>query len=191
MSNSIKEARRERTLVILKPDAVERELIGKIIACFEAQELKVVGFKMLQATPELLDGHFPHSDEWIVQMGERAIRRVRKEMGKEPNECFGTDDPFKIGSTIANGCREYYLSGPLIALVLWGNNAVLNTRSIIGNTLPSKAEKGTVRGDFGIPEDEKALFGGAARNLVHASDSAAEAKREITCWFTPEEIFEP
>ena len=96
------------------------------------------------------------------------------------------EDHFEIGTIIINACREYYLSGPLIALVLEGQDAIQIVRALIGNTMPSKAEKGTIRGDFGLPETIETLS--ATRNLIHASDAPDEADREIACWFTPDEI---
>ncbi len=177
---------RERTLVVLKPDAVERKLVGQILSRFEARSLTLVAMKMLRATPEHLDRHFPSSDKWLTGMGKRACERLKKELNKDPAENFGTDDPLEVGAIIANGCREYYLSGPVVVLVLEGAGAVLAVRALIGSTLPSKAAKGTIRGDFGIPENMENLVGGAARNLVHASDSVEEAEREIAAWFPPE-----
>ena len=178
----------ERTLVVLKPDAVERKLVGKILARFEENGLCVVAIKVLRATPENLERHFPSSEQWLLDMGARAVERVDKELQQDPAESFGTADPLAVGKKIANGCRDYYRSGPVVPLVLSGPDAVKKARSLIGNTLPSKAAKCTIRGDFGIPEDMKTLVGGAARNLVHASDSVEEARRETAAWFRAEEI---
>ena len=178
----------ERTLVILKPDAVARDLVDQIITRFEEAGLRVIGKKCVQATEAQLSRHFPITEEWVTQMGERACLRVSNEFGIDPTECFGTSDPSEIGFVIIRGCHDYYRSGSLVPLVLEGFNVVDRVRQLIGNTLPSKAVKGTIRGDFGIPEDMEQLRGGAARNLVHASDSIEEAAREIKVWFTPEEI---
>ena len=143
----------EQTLVILKPDALERKLIGKIIARFEEAGLEIRGMKLLRASPKQLKNHFPNTDEWIRNMGERACARLINELGKNPVEFFGTDDPHKVGMKIADGCREYYASGYVIALVLEGADAVRVVRKLVGNTLPSKAEPGTIRGDFGEKEN--------------------------------------
>lgn len=176
----------EQTLVILKPDALERKLVGKIITRFEEAGLRIIRMKKIFATPAQLKDHFPNTNEWIRSMGERACTRLVNELGKNPADCFGTDDPFEVGMKIADGCREYYASGHVVALVLEGTDAVRAVRKLLGNTLPSKAEPGTIRGDFGEKEDMGKLVIGAARNLVHASDSVEEAEREIAVWF-PEE----
>lgn len=173
-----------RTLVILKPDAVRRSLAGTIIARLENAGLTLREMRMGMATNAELLAHFPWTNtEWLVTMGERAVRRVKDELLLKPKKFYGTDDPYKVGEKIWNGCCAYYASGPLIPLVLEGEDAVLRVRKLIGNTLPSKAEKGTIRGDFGIPEDLEKFCAGAAENLIHASDSDAEAEREIRCWF--------
>jgi len=180
----------ERTLVILKPDAVERGLVEQIVARFEeTSSLKIIARKKLMATSEHLDKHFPITDDWVTDMGARARKRCEEELNLDPTERFGTESAYKTGIIIINGCREYYLFGPLVALVLKGPEAVKTVRKLIGNTMPSKAEPGTIRGDFGIHEN---LLGESpsysTRNLVHASDSPEAAIREIACWFTPEEI---
>jgi len=176
---------RERTLVILKPDAVERGLVRQIFKRFMEAQLGLIRYREIpQVTSEQLDNHFPNTDEWIRSMGTRAVERLEKELNEDPVKRFGTRDPFEVGTIIANGCRDYYASGKLVALILEGPDAVSTVRKLIGNTLPSKAEKGTIRGDFGIPEDLDDLFRGAAQNLVHASDSVGEAEREIAAWFT-------
>ncbi len=173
----------ERTLVILKPDALMRGLVGKIITRFEEAGLTIAAAKVVSATPAHLDRHFPSSEEWLRNMGARACERMRKELRQDPAVAFGSEDPLVVGMVIAQGCRAYYLSGPLVALVLFGPGAVHAVRTLIGNTLPSKAAKGTIRGDFGIRENMENLVGGAAQNLVHASDSVEEARREIAAWF--------
>lgn len=178
----------ERTLVILKPDAVKRKLVGKILLRFKRAGLQVSAFKEVHATPKQLDGHFPKSLQWLRNMGVRAERRCREEIELDPFEAWGTTDSLEIGKKIVHGCREYYLSGPLTAVIVEGHGAVATVRKLIGNTLPSKAAPGTIRGDFGIHEDPKKFANGAARNLIHASDSPKEAEREIKAWFFPENI---
>lgn len=174
----------ERTLVILKPDAVERRLVEQIVHYFIKAGLKTIAGKGIEkATKEQLDNHFPNTDEWMRNMGARAAERIKNEFRKDPVECFNTKDPLEIGKKIAEGCRDYYLSGQLVAIVLEGENAVEVVRTLIGKTMPSKAGKGTIRGDLGIHEKFEDLINGAARNLIHASDSVEEAEREMAAWF--------
>ena len=185
---SSREKTLEQTLVILKPDAVKRNLVGQIIARFEEAQLKVVAAKMLRATPEHLKKHLPITGNWIMDIGVRARTRIKEEIGLDPTEYFGTESAYETGLAIVNGCREYYSSGPIVALILQGSRAVEKVREMIGNTLPSKATRGTIRGDFGIPENLQELRRGAAQNLVHASDSPEAAKRETAYWFKQDEL---
>ena len=188
ISHEVQETTHERTLVILKPDAVERRLVGAIVARFESLPFEIIAMKLLRAHRMHLDKHFPNTKEWIRNMGTRACERLVKELNMDPAAKFGTSNPDEVGRKIAEGCRQYYASGQLCALVLQGHDVVRAVRALIGNTLPSKAAKGTIRGDFGEPEDMGKLILGAARNLIHASDSPAEAEREIAVWFSPAEI---
>ncbi len=146
-----------------------------------------MGFKIIawkgpvKATKENLDKHFPDAKQWAIDMGTRACSRV-----ENPITTFGTKDPLEIGRLIIKNCREYYLTGPLWAVVFERDDAIFFARQLIGSALPSKAKEGTIRGDLGTPEDPDSTA--ATRNLVHASDSVEEAKREIAAWFTAEEI---
>ena len=178
----------ERTLVILKPDAVERKHVDAILARLNRAGLKILTIKQIRASEAELDNHFPSSYEDVRAMGVRAEERCWKEMKLDPLKAWGTADPFKIGEKVIQGCREYYLSGPLVVLIAEGHGAVAVVRKLIGNTLPSQAAPGTIRGDFGIHEDTNKFPNGAARNLIHASDSVSEAEREIQAWFSRDEI---
>ncbi len=172
----------EKTLVILKPDAFKRNLIGYIFGYFAEAGLKIVAQKHIEkATEKQLNAHLPGDREWVTAMGERALGRV-----DDPVALFGTDDPFEIGTLIRQGCIEYYLSGWLMVIVLEGEGAVQTVRDMLGCALPSKAEKGTIRGDLGERETKGSIA--ATRNLVHASDSVEEAWREMAAWFTEEEL---
>lgn len=176
---------RERTLVILKPDAVERKLEYEILKRFAREGLAIVVAKRLFATKDHLDRHFPNTEAWMGDMGVRAVARVEA-LGKDPVNVYGAADPLQIGRMIADECRFYYASGPLEAVVLEGEDVVTRVRKLIGKTLPSQAEKGTIRGDFAAPPGPRDFL--AARNLIHASDSVAEAEREMAVWFSPEEL---
>jgi nucleoside-diphosphate kinase len=171
---------RERTLVILKPDAVSRGpvLVAEIIKRFTSTGFKIISFTgPIQATKENLDKHFPDTKQWVTDMGTRACGRV-----KDPIKTFGTNDPLEVGKLIIRNCRKYYQTGPLCALILERDDAIFFARQLLGSALPSKAEKGTIRGDLGTPEDHNSTA--ATRNLVHASDSVKDAEREIRAWFT-------
>ncbi|MBX6771209.1 MAG: nucleoside-diphosphate kinase [Chloroflexi bacterium] len=135
----------ERTFVAIKPDGVQRGLIGTILGRFEQRGFRVVALKMLTASRELAEKHY-------------AVHR---------------------GKFFYEDLVNYICSGPVVAMVLEGVEAIKTVRLMIGATRPYEAAPGTIRGDY-------ALTG--LRNLVHASDSPETAQEEIALWFTPEEI---
>lgn len=178
----------ERTLVLLKPDAVKRGLIGTIFQRFEQTGLKVVACKLVSATKGQLDGHFHASDEWVRGMGEKTLETYR-EYGINPVEILGTNEPFQIGLKIKAWNYHYLSLGPIMVIVFQGIHAIDTVRKIIGHTLPYKALPGTIRGDFSINAPDLAnVVGSACKNLVHASGNQTEAEQEITNWFDPKEI---
>jgi len=137
----------ERTFVMVKPDGVQRGLVGEIISRIERKGLKIVAMKMLRIPKELAEEHY-------------AEHRAK---------------PF------FSSLLSYITSGPVVAMVVEGKNAVKVVRKLVGATNPSEAEPGTIRGDFGLD---------LGRNVVHASDSAASAEREIGLFFRNEEILD-
>lgn len=178
----------EQTLVLLKPDAIKRGLIGVILQRFEQIGLKIVACKFISATRKQLDGHFPSSEEWVRGMGEKTLETYT-EYGIDPIEILGTDEPLQIGLKIKEWNYHYLMIGPMMVIVFQGIHAINTVRKIIGNTLPYKATPGTIRGDFSINAPDLAnVVGSACKNLVHASGNQAEAEQEITNWFEPTEI---
>ncbi len=135
----------ERTLILVKPDGVQRGLIGEIVARFERRGLKLTGLKLLQMSRELAERHY-------------AVHQGR---------------PFYAGLV------EYITSGPVVAMVWEGKNAVAAARATIGATNPVAATGGTIRGDLGLE---------IGRNLVHGSDSPENAVNEVNLFFAAEEV---
>ena len=135
----------ERTFVAIKPDAVKRGLIGRIIKRIENKGYKIVGLKMIQVTIDLAEKHYAE------HVGKPFYARLIK----------------------------YITSGPVIAMVLEGDNTVVGVRKLMGSTLPTDAEVGTLRADFAQTMEF---------NVVHGSDSVESAKREIDLYFKPEEL---
>ena len=178
----------EQTLVLIKPDAIRRGLIGIICQRLEQTGLKIVACKMISPNREQLNGHFPKSDEWIINMGRKTLETYR-EYALNPIETLGTADPFIIGRKIKEWNYQYLMIGPVMVLVLEGIHAVDVVRKIIGHTLPYKAAPGTIRGDFSINAPDLAnVVGSACKNLVHASGTTEEAKQEIKNWFGHTEL---
>jgi len=181
----------ERTLIILKPDAVQRGLIGNIIGRFENIGLKIVGAKFFVPTVELLNKHYPvEREEFIRGMGEKTLENY-KDLGMDPHDFFGTDDAFEIGKVVQKWLVDFMVSAPVMAVVLEGPHAIEIVRKIRGHTLPLKAEPGTITGDFSF--DSSSLANNEQRpirNLVHASGNKEEAEFEINLWFKPGELFD-
>ena len=130
----------ERTLVLLKPDAVQRGLVGEIVGRFERKGLKLVGLKMRRFDERLLREHY-------------SVHKGR---------------PFY------EGLVRFMASGPAVAIVLEGENAIAVTRTLMGKTSSSEASPGTIRGDLGMS---------VSFNLVHGSDGPASAERELALFF--------
>ena len=179
----------EQTLVILKPDALQRGIAGEIITRFERIGLKIVAVKMVVATEELANKHYPTSrTEFIEGMGNKTLENY-EEQGLDPFKELGTDDAHKIGLQLQKWLVEFITDGPVLAFVLEGPHAVELVRKICGHTLPSKSLPGTIRGDYSF--DSSALANKSKRpirNLVHASGSVEEAEFEVGLWFSESEI---
>jgi len=184
----VREITTERTLVLIKPDAVMRGLVGQILQRFEQVGLKIVAMKFLKVTQEQLDKHFPQSEEWVKGMGQKSSEFLLTQ-DIDPIKIFGTRDPKKIGLKIKDWNYDYLLMGPVIAIVFEGIHAVEIVRKLVGQTLPCYANPGTIRGDFSLnAPDIASMLKSTCQNLIHASDSTKEAQREIECWFTQEEL---
>lgn len=178
----------ERSFVMLKPDAVERGLIGEIIGRLERRGLKIVALKMLKPSVDHVDAHYPKDEAWIERLGEKGFG-VFKEYSLDPKEHMGTDDKKEAGNMVRQWLVDYIADAPVIAMVIEGIHAINMVRKIVGATLPNKAEIGTIRGDYSIDSPAAAnLAGRAVKNLIHASENVEEAKHEITHWFSEEEI---
>jgi len=151
----------ERTLVLLKPDAVERGISGEIIHRFERVGLKIVGMKMAWVDNKFAEKHY---DE------DLAKRR---------------------GANVRQWNVDFLSSGPVIAMAIEGVNAIENTRSLVGNTEPKSALPGTIRGDFSHVSyeycDAKACV---LKNTIHASADKKDAEKELKLWFKASELFD-
>jgi len=173
----------ERTLVLIKPDAFKRGLVGEIISRFERVGLTLEGMKILNATIEMVEKHYPDDKNWIRSVGKKTIDTYEK-YNLNIIEDLGTNDALKIGQLVRKWLIQHLTSGPVLVLILSGNHAVEMVRKIVGNTVPLFAELGTIRGDFSIDSpDLSAREKRVLLNLVHASETVEEAKREISLWF--------
>ncbi len=178
------ELKKERTLVIVKPDGVQRSLIGEIIKRYERTGLKLVGLKMIVPTEDFIKKHYTVDPDWFIKTGTKTIESYKKK-GKTPP----SEDPLKITEVILKNLTKFMTAGPVIAMVWQGMHAVGIVRKITGGTEPLTSDVGTIRGDLTIDSYEASdIDGRAVRNLVHASGSSEEAEKEIMLWFKPEEL---
>jgi len=178
--------KKERTLVIIKPDGVQRTLIGEIIQRYERAGLKLVGMKMVVPTEDHVEAHYTLDPNWRQVTGEKTINSYIKK-GETP----WTTDPLEVTRVLLGTLKKYMASGPVIPMVFEGMHAVEIVRKITGGTEPRTSDVGTIRGDFvtdsyGVSDTDKR----AVRNLVHASGSPAEAEMEIPHWFKKEELID-
>ncbi len=182
--------REEKTVVIIKPDGVKRGLIGEIIRRIEQRGLKVIALKMIWATPTQMDAHYPKDRDWITNLGRNTQRAYQEyNVPRTLAEDYGTADLYEIGKMVRAWLITFMTSGPLVKMVVAGLHAIAMARKIVGPTVPSFAEMGTIRGDYSV--DSPALANmerRALHNLVHASGDAAEAAHELAQWFRQEEI---
>jgi len=173
----------EKTLILIKPDGVQRGLVGEILSRFEKVGLKIVALKMVKASRKHAANHYPNTPEWIRGMGEKTLASY-KENGVDPIEQVGTDDPMEIGNMVKEWNIDYLTSGPIVACVLEGVHAIKVVRKICGFTLPIDAEPGTIRGNYSSasPLIANALKS-AIKNVIHASSDPDEVKHEAKHWF--------
>jgi nucleoside-diphosphate kinase len=183
------DVRHERTLILIKPDGVQRALVGEIFARLERAGLKVVGLKMIRADRRALERHYPSDDAWVRTIGGKT-REAFETYHMDVRALMGTDDPLEIGREVRRWLIEFMQTTPVVAAVLEGVHAISATRKLVGATLPIFAVPGTIRGDFSVDAPTVANAGRRpVRNLIHASGSAEEAAQEVALWFRPEEIY--
>lgn len=172
----------ERTLVILKPDTVQRAIVGEIITRFERAGLKLIGMKMMVPEMELLKQHYP--DELVPIVGNKT---------KEDWDAYGveySETVEEIGEMIVDATRKFMRSAPVVAMVLEGGHAVEIVRKMVGKTGPKDSAPGTIRGDYAhLSLGRASLQKKGAANIVHASGTVDEAKQEIKMWFGDDELF--
>ncbi len=181
--------KKQKALLIIKPDGVQRGLIGKIVSRFETVGLKIIGLKFEWATREKIIAHYPETEAWFKKVGERTLTNYAKK-GLDAKKIFGTDDAVSIGKTVKGWLVDYMRESPVFLAVVEGYDAIEIVRKLSGNTIPVLAAPGTIRGDFShdtidlANEQSRPL-----RNIIHASDTVEDGEKEVNLWFKPEELF--
>lgn len=149
----------QQTLILIKPDGIQRGLIGEIIKRFEQRGIKIVAIKMRKVDKKFASKHYKQS---IAD---------------------------KHGEHVRNYLLDYITATSIVAMVLEGSNVILHVRKIVGNTYPGEADIGTIRGDFAHASKAYAKSAKKALpNLIHASENEKDAKEEIALWFSKDEI---
>lgn len=178
-----RELHSERTLVIIKPDGVQRGLIGEIVRRFERTGLKFVGFKFVVPTREQCVLHYNKDDTWFKSKGQRIIDDLT-EQGLPVEK-----DIMAYGKGIIETIIDFMTAGPVLAFVLEGNQSVAIATKLTGSTEPSTSDVGTIRGDLTVDSYGHSTYQNrAVRNLIHCSESPEEAEREIRVWFDEREL---
>jgi len=181
--------KKQQALIFIKPDAVQRGLIGKIIKRFEQVGLKIIAFKFIWATKEQVSNHYPSYDAWFQKVGERTLNNY-KNKGLDAKKILGTNNAIAIGKLVKSWLINYICQGPILCAVVEGYDVISIIRKLCGDTNPVNALPGTIRGDFTSDSIELANhFNRPIHNIIHASDNLDDAKKEIATWFLPEEIF--
>ncbi len=153
----------ERSLVVCKPEAVQRGMVGEMLQRFERVGLKIIGMKMVMPSEDHYRAHYEDIGKMITRRGEEAFR-------------------YNL---------NYMTTGPVVAMVLEGVEAVALVRKIVGPTEPKSAEMGTIRGDYShMSFGYSNAKGIGVPNLVHASGNVEEAKKEIKLWFSDDQLYD-
>jgi nucleoside-diphosphate kinase len=173
----------ERSFVIIKPDGVQRSLIGEILSRFERTGLKLVALKMAVLDADRIWKHYDKDDEWFIRKGTKiAADRAAAGLSAEK-------EPIEYGKDIIRALEKYMTSGPVVIMVWEGNHAVDIVTKLVGETAPRTADVGTIRGDLTIDSYELASIDDrAVRNLIHCSDTPENAEKEIAMWLTEDEL---
>lgn len=176
----------EKTLVIFKPDVLQRQIVGELLTRFERKGFKIIGMKLTHPSRELVGEHYAASEDYLIEVGEKSLKSA-----KEQGEDTWNMTALEIGSQIRQWNIDYLTCGPVVAMVLQGPTIIQSVRNILGSTNPQNADIGTIRGDYS--PDSFMLSnaqGRTTRTIVHASDSIESATREIPLWFNEDELFD-
>lgn len=175
--------KKERSFVIIKPDGVQRSLVGEIIKRFERTGLKIAGLKFGVPDEKKLWEHYNKDDAWFLKKGTK-IAEDKKAAGLPVEK-----EPIEYGKDIIRQLVKFMTSGPVVMFVLEGNQAAAVARKITGDTEPATSDVGTIRGDLTLDSyGISAVDDRAVRNLIHCSENVEDATREIGIWFTEGEL---
>ncbi|HPT65990.1 MAG TPA: nucleoside-diphosphate kinase [Candidatus Woesebacteria bacterium] len=180
------DAKQEQTLVIIKPDGVQRGLIGEVIKRYETCGLKLVALKMLIPSKETVCQHYSIDPDWAIKTGTKTFESYASKGLPMPGK-----SPVEFAEGVRKNLMEFMSSGPVVAMVWQGMGAVAVVRKITGSTEPLTSAPGTIRGDYTIDSYTASdIDKRAVRNIIHSSGSIDEASKEIPIWFDKKEILQ-
>lgn len=175
--------KKERTFVMIKPDGVQRGLVGEIVRRFENTGLKLVYLKLSMLDETKLWEHYGKDDEWFAKKGA-GIMADRKAAGLPVEK-----EALEYGKDIIRALVTFMTAGPVVMMVIEGNQSVAVVKKLVGGTEPATSDVGTIRGDLTVDSYSiAAIDDRAVRNLIHCSDQPAEAEREIALWLPGAEV---
>lgn len=176
--------KKERTFVIIKPDGIQRGLVGEILGRFERVGLKVVGMKFGMLDKDKIWKHYGKDDAWFLKKGTKILED-RKAAGMTVDK-----EAIDYGKDIIRALEKFMTACPVVSLVLEGNQAVAVVTKMVGTTEPTTSDVGTIRGDLTLDSYQiSAVDDRAVRNLIHCSDTVENANNEIALWFEEKDLF--
>lgn len=174
----------ERTLILVKPDVIQRQIVGEILSRFERKGFKIVGMKMVNASKEQIQDHYTDEESYLIETGEKA-----KKGAIARGEDVSNWNSLEKGKIIRKNNVVYLTCGPIIAMVLEGHGVVSGVRKVLGSTSPADGDVGTIRDDYSFDTYALADYvSRATRTMLHASDSPENAEREVKIWFKENEL---
>jgi nucleoside-diphosphate kinase len=178
----------QQTVVLVKPDGMRKRIVGDVITRFEKVGFKLVAMKLVWVDRDLVGKHYMDEKEYLTAVGQRSLDDYQK-YGFDPKESLGIVDAYEIGKVVRNANMDALSSGPLVAMIWEGIDAVQVGRKMVGSTNTSSAVPGSIRGDYSSDLPILATSNRRPiRTLVHASGNQKEAEFEIKLWFKEDEI---
>ncbi len=174
----------ERSLLLIKPDVLQRQIVGEILSRFERKGFKIIGLKMLNATKEQVGDHYINEESYLIETGEKA-----KKGAIARGEDVTNWNSLEKGKIIRQRNIDYLTCGPIVAMVLEGFGVIAQVRKVLGSTSPADGDVGTIRDDYSLDTYALADYvSRSTRTMLHASDSVENAERELKIWFKEKEI---
>jgi nucleoside-diphosphate kinase len=175
----------EQTVIAIKPESIQRHLVGEFITKFEKRGLKMVACKLVVPTKEQVESHYPDDEAWYVSSGTKTYENYVKK-GIDPKAT-----PIELAKRTRQKLINHLTDRPILMMVWEGPHAVALGRKTAGATNPLVADIGSIRGDYSTESYEMADdFEWAIHTLVHASGSVEEAQHEIKIWFGAKDILD-